>query len=122
MEIDGDLEVPLVPEASRRVLHPLDLGVDGFTEGIGDGVMEVGDEVHGARLPEQAELPDRHLFPLRPSGSGAMMIPTKKPEEPIFQSSMHLGCRKRLRSRWNHCSRLAASPARLGVPPGLPSR
>ena len=38
-------EVLFVAEASGRVLHPLDLGVDGFASRVRDAVLEVGDDV-----------------------------------------------------------------------------
>src|ERR1017187_5026754 len=45
VEVDGVDEVLFVAEATGRVLHPLDLGVDGFARGVGDAVLEVGDDV-----------------------------------------------------------------------------
>src|SRR5712691_9974893 len=45
MEVDRVDEVLFVAEAAGRVLHPLDLGVDGFASGVGDAVLEVGDNV-----------------------------------------------------------------------------
>src|ERR1017187_10474757 len=45
VEVDGVDEVLFVAEATGRVLHPLDLGVDGFARGFGDAVLEVGDDV-----------------------------------------------------------------------------
>src|SRR5437879_3932271 len=45
VEVDRVDEVLLVAEAAGRVLHPLDLGVDGFASRVGDAVLEVGDDV-----------------------------------------------------------------------------
>ncbi len=45
MEVNGSLEVVEVAEAASRVLHPLDLRVDAFAGGIGDSVLQVGEDV-----------------------------------------------------------------------------
>jgi hypothetical protein len=45
VEVDRVDEVLFVAEAAGRVLHPLDLGVDGFAGRVGDAVLEVGDDV-----------------------------------------------------------------------------
>src|SRR5437016_7610085 len=45
VEVDRVDEVMFVAEAAGRVLHPLDLGVDGFAGGVGDTVLEVCDDV-----------------------------------------------------------------------------
>ena len=45
MEVDRMNEVLLVPKASRRVLHPLDLGVDGFAGCVGDPMAQVRDDI-----------------------------------------------------------------------------
>src|SRR5450755_2481725 len=45
MEVDGVDKVLFVAETSCGVLDPLDLGVDGFAGGVGDGVLEVSDDV-----------------------------------------------------------------------------
>src|SRR5207245_10620896 len=45
VEVDRMDEVLLVAEAAGRVLHPLDLGVDGFASRVGDAVLEVSDDV-----------------------------------------------------------------------------
>jgi hypothetical protein len=45
VEVDGVNEVLFVPEASRRVLHPLDLGIDGFASRVRDPVPQVRDDV-----------------------------------------------------------------------------
>src|SRR5450759_4504946 len=45
VEVDRVDEVLFVAEAAGRVLHPLDLGVDGFAGRVGDPVLEVGDDV-----------------------------------------------------------------------------
>src|SRR5579864_7292480 len=44
VEVNRVDEVLFVAEAAGRVLHPLDLGVDGFAGGVGDAVLEVGDD------------------------------------------------------------------------------
>src|SRR6266571_7617658 len=48
VEVNRVNEVLFVAEAASRVLHPLDLGVEGFAGGVGDAVLEVGDDVFEA--------------------------------------------------------------------------
>src|SRR6266700_2628453 len=45
VEVDGVNEVLFVPKSTRRVLHPLDLGVDRFAGRVGDVMPQVGDDV-----------------------------------------------------------------------------
>src|ERR1019366_1923764 len=45
VEVDCVHEVLPVPEAPRRVLHPLDLGIDGFAGRVGDPMPHVRDDV-----------------------------------------------------------------------------
>src|SRR5271157_6200857 len=45
VEIDRMDEILLVAEASRRVLHPLDLGIDRFASRVRDPVSQVRDDV-----------------------------------------------------------------------------
>ena len=44
VEVDRVDEVLFVAVSASRVLHPLDLGVDGLAGGVGDAVLEIGDE------------------------------------------------------------------------------
>ena len=48
VEVDCIDGVLLVTEASGRVLHPLDLGVDGLAGRVSDGVLEIGDDVEAS--------------------------------------------------------------------------
>src|ERR1017187_4516363 len=50
VEVDRVHEVQPVPEAPRRVLHPLDLGIDGFAGRVGDPMPQVRDDVLEASL------------------------------------------------------------------------
>src|ERR1039458_9574924 len=45
VEVDRVHEVLPVPEAPRRVLHPLDLGIDGFAGRVGNPMPQVRDDV-----------------------------------------------------------------------------
>ena len=45
MEVDGGLEVLFVAKTASGVLHPLDLGVNGFTGRVGDAMAQVRDDV-----------------------------------------------------------------------------
>jgi hypothetical protein len=45
VEQNGVDEVLLVAESARGVLHPLNLGVDRFTAGVSDTMLEIGDDV-----------------------------------------------------------------------------
>ena len=45
VEVDRVHEVLPVPEAPRRVLHPLDLGIDGFAGRVSDPMPQVRDDV-----------------------------------------------------------------------------
>ena len=62
MEVDGVNEVLSVPEASRRVLHPLDLGIDGFASRVCDPVPQVRDDVLEPPLEHPRHL-DHRLQP-----------------------------------------------------------
>lgn len=50
MGVDGVDEVGCVAEAAGGALDPLNLGVDGFTGGVGDAVAQVSDDVFEAAL------------------------------------------------------------------------
>ena len=45
MKVDGVDEIQFVAEASSGVLHPLDLGVEGFALGVGDAEFQVSEDV-----------------------------------------------------------------------------
>src|SRR5438045_9671081 len=70
MEVDRVDEVLFVAEAAGRVLHPLELGVDGFAGGVGDTVLEIGDDVGGAALEHAGHCLDR-----RPSAACPPTVP-----------------------------------------------
>ncbi len=44
MEVDGQLERLAIPEASGRVLDPLDLGIQALRNRVGDAMGEVGED------------------------------------------------------------------------------
>lgn len=64
MKIDRSLEVLDVAEPSRRLLHPLDGGVDGLQASIGEPVLEGGQDVR--------EVPPNQLRHRRHRGQPAM--------------------------------------------------
>ena len=59
MKIDGGNEVGFVAETAGGVFDPLNLRVDGFAGGIGDAVVQIGDDVFKAALDEFGFLPHR---------------------------------------------------------------
>ncbi len=42
MEVDRGFEVRPIAEAASHILDPLDFGVDAFTGGVGDFMLQVG--------------------------------------------------------------------------------
>lgn len=58
MEIDRRLEVVLVSESSRSVLHPLNLRIDRFARSIGDSVFQVRQEIPQPGLQRAGHLDD----------------------------------------------------------------
>ena len=62
VEVDGVNEVLFVPEASRRVFHPLNLGIDGFASRVRDPVPQVRDDVFEPPLQHPRHL-DHRLQP-----------------------------------------------------------
>lgn len=62
MEVDSRLKVLLVAEAADGVLHPLDLGVDGFAGCVSDAKAQVRDDVLKATLQQTRYLHQRKCF------------------------------------------------------------
>src|SRR5712691_11163160 len=59
VEVNGMNEVLLVTESASSVLDPLDLGIDGFTGGIGDSMLEISDDVGESALEHARHLDHR---------------------------------------------------------------
>src|SRR5579859_5313558 len=76
VEVDGVYEVMPVAEASRRVLHPLDFGIDRFAAGVGNSVSQIRDDVLEATL-EHSRYFDHRPEPASysPSMPPAEMLP-----------------------------------------------
>jgi hypothetical protein len=73
VEVDCVNEVLLVPKTSRRVLHPLDLGVNRFAGRVGNAVPQIRDDV----LEPPFEHP-RHLdHRLQPTSHCPVVPPTE---------------------------------------------
>jgi hypothetical protein len=73
VEQDGGSKVLLVAETMRRVLDPLDLGIDGFAGSVGDAVAEVGNYV--LKAPLQGSSHFEHGA--QPTAYGPALPPTK---------------------------------------------
>src|SRR5208283_3391295 len=73
VEVDRVYEVLLVPEAPRRVLHPLDLGVDGFAGRVGDPMPQVSDDVLESSFEHPRYLDHR----LQPTSHGPVVPPAE---------------------------------------------
>lgn len=63
VNVDRHLEVFDVPEPPSGLLHPLDGGVDGLQAGVGESVLEVGQDVREMALDQ-----------LRPRGHGLQAV------------------------------------------------
>src|SRR5258708_3591713 len=59
VEVNGVNEVLLIAESARRVLNPLDLGVDRFTGCVGDSMPKIGDDVGESALEHARHLDHR---------------------------------------------------------------
>src|SRR5579862_9603366 len=78
VKVDGMNEILLVAESSRRVLHPLDFGVDRFATGVGDPVPQVRDDVFESPLQHPCCFNHRlEPAPYRPSMPPAEMLPRR---------------------------------------------
>ena len=73
MEVDRVNEVLFVPKASRRVLHPLNLGIDRFAGCVGDAVPQVCDDV----LEPPLEHPRHVDHRLQPTPHRPVVPPTE---------------------------------------------
>ena len=59
VEVDGCLEVLFVPESARRVLDPLNPGIDGLTCSVGNPVTEVRYDVLEASFQHARDVDHR---------------------------------------------------------------
>ena len=66
MEADGSDEVLLIATASGGVLDPLDLGVYRFRDGVGDRMLQAGDDVVESSLEHLGSFDERRQAKTNP--------------------------------------------------------
>src|SRR5215469_11892477 len=86
VEQDGGSEVLLIAETTRRILDPLDLGIDGFAGSVRDAVAKVGNYV--LKAPLQGSSHFEHGA--QPTAYG----PSPATNENVSARAAHIGSRK----------------------------